>query len=181
MSLLGPLTVKQSHTSSNKSILSNPSERLYQLGAKQSNKGAYGTTPIQTTTKLVVCHPGKSGQELKAGTWRQKPDAEAMEGRYLPAWSVVWICELAHDLLSLLSYSNQDHQTRHETALSELGLSHPSLIRKMSHRLTHNTSYWQAFSQLSLLLPNDSLAYWKPSSAVCYPRVHFHRPQHWGS
>lgn len=75
--------------------------------------------------QLVVQHPRKSGQKFQAGT-----KVEAMEGSRL---------QLAlGGLLSLLSYSTQDHQPRSSTAHSKVGT--PALsIKKMHARLAHSS------------------------------------------
>ena len=54
--------------------------------------------------KGFISNAGKSGQALKAGTWRQ--ELKQRPWRSTDYWLA------PHGLLSLLSYSYQDHQPR---------------------------------------------------------------------
>lgn len=61
-----------------------------------------GEGGIYFSLQLVVCHLGNSGEELKAGTWRQ-------ELKQRP-WASVAYWLLSHCLFFWLSYSIQAHK-----------------------------------------------------------------------
>lgn len=90
--------------------------------------------------QLQVPNPRESGQELKAGPWRQ-------ELKLRP-----WRRLAFRELLSLLSYSTQGHLSRGGTNHMSLDLQHSSSIKKMTYRLPIG-QLCEAFSQLRQPLP----------------------------
>jgi hypothetical protein len=87
-------------------------------------RGAY----LAYDAGVRVHHEGKLRQELKAGTWRQRTEAETMED------AAYWLPPSS--LLSLLLYTNQDHLPIAGTVPSGLAPPQQSLSKKMSYRST---------------------------------------------
>jgi hypothetical protein len=62
----------------------------------------------------------------------------------------------SHGLLSLLSYTTQNQQVRHDIVLSGQGLSSQSLIKEMLSKTYLQANLIEAFSQERLALTGDS-------------------------
>lgn len=75
----------------------------------------------------VVHHLGNSGQELKAGIWRQ-------ELKQRP-WRSVTYWLLSHGLFIWLSYGTQDHKPGVVPSRVIWSFPYQSSIKKMHHRL----------------------------------------------
>ena len=83
-----------------------------------------------TSTSPFIIEGSQDRNSLRAGTWRQELVQRPRRG------AAYWLAP--HDLLSLLSYRTQDHQSRHNIIHSGLGPPHQSLIKKMLYRLAYS-------------------------------------------
>lgn len=93
---------------------------------------------VYVTLQLITHHPGNSGQELKIGTW--------MLNLVQKLWKVGAYGPAHHDLLSLISYTTQDHLPKHHFQCS--GLSTLIAIQENVLSLRLWTDIMWAFSQL---------------------------------
>jgi hypothetical protein len=95
---------------------------------------------------VVIHHEGQSGQESKAGTWRrelkQKPWRSA-------------VCRSHHSLLSLLSYTLQNHLPRGGITYNALGLP-VSITKKRAHSIGFSSILWRIFSTVIFLFSDGS-------------------------
>jgi hypothetical protein len=86
-------------------------------------KKQLGEEKLYFILDLIIHNLGKSGQELKAVTWRQ----EVM----LRSWRSATYGSAPYSLLILLSYNTQDHLPRNAATNNELGP--PTSITKKMH------------------------------------------------
>lgn len=98
-------------------------------------KSNLGKKEFILTCSLLIHRPEKSGQEHKVGT-----DAKTMRS---PSY---WL--LPCGLLSLLSYSSQDH--------SELSILTSTINKKMKHSMAHRPVWWGHLPNWSSLFLNDA-------------------------